>query len=255
MEDWLEESDGAEEEEDMMVQEGFWAANETKRGNLITFLTSCAAPNRRRGSASAAAAMPRLASSSRYCRVSGTGYRGVRARPKGTYYAEIRDGGERIGLGTYETAHEAARAYDAVAWRLGRPRSSMNFHDVWTRQQAEDLAPPPYIVRQEEQHRRRETERRLRIAERDERAAREWAARFPEDVAAENEHFRRRRAEKATRRAAKKEDRWRVFHTFVGQPQEEGMMRTAASFPSERNQGLSNQEEPRSTLKVDGGGM
>ncbi|KAK1615171.1 hypothetical protein QYE76_020688 [Lolium multiflorum] len=129
--------------------------------------------------------MPRLASSSRYCRVSGTGYRGVRARPKGTYYAEIRDGGERIGLGTYETAHEAARAYDAVAWRLGRPRSSMNFHDVWTRQQAEDLAPPPYI--------------------RDERAAREWAARFPE--AAENEHFRRRRAEKATRRAAKKEDR------------------------------------------------
>ncbi|KAK1652951.1 hypothetical protein QYE76_070756 [Lolium multiflorum] len=38
------------------------------------------------------------------------------------------------------------------------------------------------------------------------------------------------------------------------EPQEEGMMRTAASFPSERNQGLSNQEEPRSTLKVDGGG-
>ncbi|KAK1695949.1 hypothetical protein QYE76_012646 [Lolium multiflorum] len=39
------------------------------------------------------------------------------------------------------------------------------------------------------------------------------------------------------------------------EPQEEGMMRTAASFPSERNQGLSNREEPRSTLKVDGGGM
>ncbi|XP_047083369.1 ethylene-responsive transcription factor 13-like [Lolium rigidum] len=151
--------------------------------------------------------MPRLASSSRYGRVSSTGYRGVCTRPKGTYYAEIRDGDERNSLGTYETAHEAARAYDAVAWRLGRPRSSMNFHDVWTRQQAEDLAPPPYIVRQEEQRRRRETERRLRIAERDERAAHEWAARFPEDVAAENEHFRRRRVEKAMRRAAKKEDR------------------------------------------------
>ncbi|KAK1650574.1 hypothetical protein QYE76_068379 [Lolium multiflorum] len=39
------------------------------------------------------------------------------------------------------------------------------------------------------------------------------------------------------------------------EPQEEGMMRTVASFPSERNQGLSNQEEPRSTLKVDGGEM
>ena len=37
------------------------------------------------------------------------------------------------------------------------------------------------------------------------------------------------------------------------EPQEEGVMRTVASFPSERNQGLSNQEDPRSTLKVDGG--
>ncbi|KAK1641779.1 hypothetical protein QYE76_059584 [Lolium multiflorum] len=84
--------------------------------------------------------MPRLASSSRYCRVSGTGYRGVRARPKGTYYAEIRDGGERIGLGTYETAHEAARAYDAVAWRLGRPRSSIRWHALATaRTWLEDL--------------------------------------------------------------------------------------------------------------------
>jgi hypothetical protein len=30
-------------------------------------------------------------------------------------------------------AHEAACAYDAVAWRLGRSRRTMNFHDVWTR--------------------------------------------------------------------------------------------------------------------------
>jgi hypothetical protein len=30
-------------------------------------------------------------------------------------------------------AHEAARAYDAVAWRLGRSRRSMNFDDVTTR--------------------------------------------------------------------------------------------------------------------------
>ena len=39
------------------------------------------------------------------------------------------------------------------------------------------------------------------------------------------------------------------------EPQEEGVMRTAASFPSVRNQGLSNQQESRSTLKVDGGEM
>jgi hypothetical protein len=52
-------------------------------------------------------------------RRSSLGYRGVRARPNGTFYAEIRSSEERIGLGTFETAHEAARAYDAVAWRLG----------------------------------------------------------------------------------------------------------------------------------------
>jgi hypothetical protein len=38
------------------------------------------------------------------------GYRSVRARPNGTFYAEIRSGDECIGLGTFETAHEAARA-------------------------------------------------------------------------------------------------------------------------------------------------
>jgi hypothetical protein len=86
----------------------------------------------------------------------------------------------------------------------------MNFPDVWMRKQAEDLALPSYIVRQEELCRRCEAECRLCITEQDEHAAREWAARFPEDVAAKNK--RRRRAEKAMRRAAKKEDhaRWRA---------------------------------------------
>jgi hypothetical protein len=40
-------------------------------------------------------------------RHSNSGYCGVRARPNGTYYAEIRSGDERIGLGTFETMHEA----------------------------------------------------------------------------------------------------------------------------------------------------
>ena len=53
---------------------------------------------------------------------SSSGYRGIRARANGTYYAEIRPGDDWIALGTYETAHEAARAWDAAAWRLGRPR-------------------------------------------------------------------------------------------------------------------------------------
>jgi hypothetical protein len=59
---------------------------------------------------------------------------------------------ERIGLGTFETAHEAARAYDAVAWRLGHSRQSMNFNDVSTRQQAEILMPPsPAVTREQRQ--------------------------------------------------------------------------------------------------------
>jgi hypothetical protein len=69
-------------------------------------------------------------------------------RPSGRFDAEIRSCEERIRLGTFETAHEAARAYDAVAWRLGRCRRTMNFHDVWTREQAEALAPPsPAVTR------------------------------------------------------------------------------------------------------------
>jgi hypothetical protein len=63
-------------------------------------------------------------------RRSSTGYRDVCERPNGTFYAEIRIGDERIGLGTFETGLEVVRAYDAVAWRIGRSCQSMNFHDV-----------------------------------------------------------------------------------------------------------------------------
>ena len=97
-----------------------------------------------------------------------SGYHGVRARPSGRFDAEIRSGEERIRLGTFDTAHEAARAYDAVAWRLGRSRRSLNFHDVYTREQAEMLAPPSPVITQEQARRRRELEQRLLIAERDE---------------------------------------------------------------------------------------
>jgi hypothetical protein len=55
------------------------------------------------------------------CRLS-SGYRGIHERPNGTFYVEIRTGDERIGLGTFETAHKAARAYGTVTWHLGRPR-------------------------------------------------------------------------------------------------------------------------------------
>nr|XP_051211677.1 ethylene-responsive transcription factor 1-like [Lolium perenne] len=133
-------------------------------------------------------------------------YRGVRARPNDTFYAEIRSGDERIGLGTFETAHEATRAYDAVAWRLGRSRRTMNFHDVWTREQAEVLAPPPPAVTREQQQRRRDLEQRLVIAERDERLRLEWAHQFPKDVVAMEAFYAKKEEEKAAA-AKKKADR------------------------------------------------
>ncbi|XP_020163245.1 uncharacterized protein [Aegilops tauschii subsp. strangulata] len=107
------------------------------------------------------------------------------------FYAEIHSGDVRLSLGTFETAHEAARAYDAAAWRLGRPRAQMNFSDARTCEQAQELAPPPWLVTEEDCRVQRRRERRLLIAEAGEYAMAEWRLRFPEDVTQENDFWRR----------------------------------------------------------------
>ena len=43
-------------------------------------------------------------------RRSSCGYRDVRARSNGTYYAEICSGDEQLSLGTYDTVHETVHA-------------------------------------------------------------------------------------------------------------------------------------------------
>ena len=70
---------------------------------------------------------------------SSTGYRGVRKKSSGTFQVNIRAGGKRTFIGGFDTAIQAALAYDQAAIKAGKKKYSLNFPDGLPIKQESDI--------------------------------------------------------------------------------------------------------------------
>ncbi|XP_020191686.3 uncharacterized protein [Aegilops tauschii subsp. strangulata] len=136
-----------------------------------------------------------------------SGFFGVRQKPFGNWGVEFSDAGRRWWIGTYPSAHEAARAYDVAVWRAERPRSHLNFPEIESRAVAEMLVPQGINVKEITTKKKKTKKPSVVVSagETDEEAMARFAREHPEYVQAEMEYYWKREAEQK-QKGPKKED-------------------------------------------------
>ncbi|XP_051218761.1 ethylene-responsive transcription factor ERF084-like [Lolium perenne] len=107
------------------------------------------------------------------------GFLDVGIRPSGCWAFVLTRGGDRLWLDTFKTLELAARAYDAMVWRLGGVGGSINFPDVQSRDEADFLASLFTTVRREEERWVRQQYMWLSIKQTDEEVTTEFRAKHP----------------------------------------------------------------------------
>jgi phosphotransferase system IIB component len=72
-------------------------------------------------------------------KLSSTGYKGVSTQASGRFQTIFGSGGKKKALGTFDTAIQAALAYDQAAIKAGKKKSTLNFPDGLPIKQESDI--------------------------------------------------------------------------------------------------------------------